>query len=86
MAELTLTVQVPDGMTDSELADVKAWLSSKAEQVRPDQLLLEEDVAWREATLDAVQQGMADVDAGRTRSLADATHRLVDRHKLTPPQ
>jgi len=77
MAEITVTI--PEGLDESQRADLAAWLSRRAAEAVPQRLPIEDDPAFQDEVARRIAAGMADADAGRMMTSDQARARLDAR-------
>jgi len=74
-----VTIPIPDGMDETQIAELKAWLTQKAAEATPERLPCEDDPQWQAEAAARIRRGMQDVQAGRVCDSDTARQRLADR-------
>ena len=81
-----ISIPIPDGMDETQKAELTQWLSLKAAEASPERMPFEDDPEWRTEAAARIKRGMADVEAGRVRDASEVMHELADKHGLTLPE
>lgn len=71
-----ISIPIPDGMDPQQKEALTQWLTMKAAECTPERLPCEDDPAWQAEVAEKIRRGMADVEAGRVMSSAEARARL----------
>lgn len=72
-----LTIPIPDGLDESQKADLTAWLSARVAEIIPERLPCEDDPAWQAQTLARIKRGMADAEAGRVMDARESMRQIA---------
>lgn len=81
-----ITIPIPEGMDESQKADVMAFLTKVASEFTPKRLPMEDDPAFRAEVARKIDRAQADLDAGRTRPAKDAMRQIAAKYGLTIPE
>jgi len=81
-----ITIPIPDGLDEAQKAELTAWLSQKAAEASPDRLPCEDDPEWQAEAAARINQGLADVQAGRVNTSEQARQRLADKCGQARPE
>lgn len=81
-----ITIPIPDGMDESQKADVAAFLTKLAAEFTAKRMPMEDDPEFRAEVTAKIRRGMADVEAGRTRPANEAMAQIAAKYGLTIPE
>lgn len=60
-----ININIPDGMDESQKAELTKWLQRQAELATAEPLPCEDDPEWRAEAVRRIKRGMEDIKAGR---------------------
>ena len=73
-----ITIPIPEGMDETQKAELTQWLSKRIAEATPDRLPFEDDPDWQMDTASRIKRGMQDVQAGRTRPAKQGLRQIAD--------
>jgi len=74
-----ITIPIPTGVDEVQKSELTQWLTAKVAEALPDRMPFEDEPEWQLETARRIQEGMADIRAGRYVDSAEARRRLDAR-------
>lgn len=84
MAELT--IHIPDGLDDTQRAELSRWLADQAAAVSAAKLDAERDPAFRAEAIDKIRRGRAEIDAGHGLEAGPSLRRIAEEFGIDLPR